>query len=400
MKLTLFNGAVVLPGGLLRDHGVVVEDGVITRICPEEELAGDIAGGDVALDAGGGYIAPGYIDLHVHGGGGIEVNTASPEELAAMCAAHAAHGTTSILPTVLAAPLPQMYRALDAIRAAQPICRSCNILGAHLEGPFLSPAQAGAQNPAHLLHPSPEVYGPLLSHWPGGIRMMGAAVELPGAWELGRALREAGVVATIAHSDATFEQVERAAAEGYSDVTHLYSGCSTVRRVNAYRVAGVVEAGLLLDQLTVQVIADGKHLPPALLRLIYKCKGAERISLITDGLFASASDVQEGTVLRQANGMEVVYEDGVLKMPDRQAFAGSAATTEMLVRNMHRLAGAPVWDAVRMASLTPATVLGLQGRKGSVEVGKDADLLLLDKDLGVRAVIVGGHIVRQPVTEP
>lgn len=391
MLTRIVNGRVILPEKILEGHTVVVEDGRIACLCPADRVPEKYRRGGEELNADGDYVSPGFIDIHVHGGGGVEVNSASPEELSAMCAAHAAHGTTSILPTALAAPADVLLRAIDAVREARRACTGCHILGIHLEGPFLSPRQAGAQNPEHLLLPRPEAYLPLLERW-DGVRMVGAAVELEGARELGAELRRRGITASIAHSDAAFEQVEEAVQWGFSDVTHIYSGCSTVRRENAYRVAGVVEAGLLLDSLTVQVIADGKHLPPPLLRLVYKCKGAQRISLITDGLSACATQLREGTVIRQSNGVEMVYDDGVFKLPDRSAFAGSAATMDRLVKNMRGLAGASIWDAVRMASLTPAQVVGADRRKGSIQEGKDADLLLLDEELNVRLVMVMGRV--------
>lgn len=176
----------------------------------------------------------------------------------------------------------------------------------------------------------------------------GAAPELPGAMALGETLQARGITASIAHSDADYHTCARALGHGYRDITHIYSGCSMLHRENGFRFGGGVEAGLLEDAFTVQVIADGCHLPPELLRLILKCKGADRISLITDALFAAGSDLPDGTVLRQANRMETILEDGVMKLPDRQAFAGSVATMDRLVRNMVQLAGAPLWDTVAM----------------------------------------------------
>jgi N-acetylglucosamine-6-phosphate deacetylase len=164
-------------------------------------------------------------------------------------------------------------------------------------------------------------------------------------------------------------------------------------RVDGYRVPGVVEAGLLRDELSVQVIADLRHLPPALLQLIYKCKGADRISLITDGLEYSAAELKEGTVYRQKNGVETVYEDGVMKLMDRKAFAGSVATSSRLVRNMAQGAGVPLLDAVKMATMTPARKLGVSGRKGMVAEGYDADLILFDENVNVKLCMVGGRVV-------
>ena len=283
---------------------------------------------------------------------------------------------------------------IDNVRQAQSIAADCTIAGVHLEGPFLSPAQSGAQSPDALALPTPEAWNRLLDRWPGGVRVMGAAPELPGAMELGQALRDRGVVASIAHSDADYAVCRQAMDNGFTDVTHLYSGCSMVHRKMGYRYGGVVEAGLLEDGLTVQVIADGKHLPPELLRLIVKCKGPERISLITDALFAAGSDLPEGTVLTQANGMQTILKDGVMKLPDRQAFAGSVATMDRLVRNMVHLAGVPLWDAVTMATTTPARVAGLKG-KGRLSPGFDADVVLLDERLQVRLVMSMGKVVWQ-----
>jgi len=218
---------------------------------------------------------------------------------------------------------------------------------------------------------------------------MGAAPEITGGMWLGTELAKRGITASIAHSNASFEEVERARDHGYTDVTHIYSGCSIVHRVNAYRVAGVVEAGLYFDDLTAQVIADGKHLPSSLLRLIYKCKSADKIALITDGLGPSAMDMPEGTVYTQRNGVEICLDDGVMKLMDKQAFAGSCATMLQCVQNMVRMAGVPLADAIKMATLTPANIIG-ERRKGRIAVGCDADIVLLDDELNVSKVMVLG----------
>lgn len=392
MRVSIKNGRIITPDGIRENHVLVYENDRILGIYPPDALP--FSENECEwLDAEGLYVSPGFIDIHVHGGGGIEVCGATPKQIVSVCSAHAQYGTTSILPTTVTMGLQKLQKAVYAIRDAVPLCTDCNILGAHLEGPYLSRAQAGAQNPDDLIIPHLEEYAPLFESW-DCIRMVGVAPELKGAMELGRYLNKRGIVATIAHSDATFEQVEQATENGFSDITHLYSGCSGVKRINAYRVAGVIEAGLCLDGLTVQVIADGKHLPAALLRLIYKCKGASQISLITDGLCASATDMEEGTVVHQANGMDMVYEDGVFKMMDKQAFAGSAATMNRLVRNMIELAGVPLAEAVAMASTTPARIIGAALRKGTLEPGKDADIIFFDPKIDVRRVIVGGRVIK------
>lgn len=376
-----------------RDGVVAVRDGKIAGIDGCEEFPK----GAKVIDAKGLYLAPGFIDMHVHGGGGASVMSCSPDEIVRMCEAHAKFGTTSIVPTTLSAPIPVLKKAVDAVREAQTKCKSSHILGIHLEGPFLSQSQRGAQNENDILTPSENPYLDLLDRW-DGIKIMGAAPEVKGCLQLGRELRKRNILASIAHSNATYDEVVQAISAGYSDVTHIYSGCSSVKRVNGYRIAGVVEAGLLRDELSVQVIADLRHLPPALLMLIYKCKGADRISLITDGLEYAASSLKEGTVYTQKNGVQTIYEDGVMKLMDRKAFAGSVATSNRLVRNMYQHAEVPLLDAVKMATATPARLLSVADHKGLVAEGYDADLILFDENIDVKFCMVSGKILFQSGT--
>lgn len=388
MRIT--NVALIGENSIIPNSAVDIEDSIIVAIYAGVEPASPA---EHTVDGQGCYLSPGFVDIHLHGGGGIEFMSAkTPEEVRLACAAHAAHGTTTLLPTSFTGTIEQTLTMIRNVRDAQKITAECTIAGVHLEGPFLSPSQAGAQLPEALKNPSPEYWEPLLNEWPEGIRIVGAAAELPGAMALGDELTTRGILATIAHSDADYNTCVEALQHGYRDITHIYSGCSMVHRKGGFRFGGVVEAGLLEDDFTVQVIADGCHLPPELLRLIYKNKGADRISLVTDALFAAAADYPDGTVLRQANGMETVLEDGVMKMMDRQAFCGSIATMDRLVRNMVYLASVPIWDAVKMASATPARVAGLWN-KGRIQPGYDADLVLLNHSLIPTSVISMGHFL-------
>ncbi len=387
MKTVIVGAKALLPE-CIRQCQAVVENGCILDVAEHVPLAPD----DRVIQGSGLYLCPGFVDIHVHGGGGFSAMSGKAEDVIAMANAHARHGTTSILPTTLAAPLPNLLKAVQGVRRAAALPCDAAILGVHLEGPCLSPAQAGAQSPDDLKIPAETDLTPLLDAWPGGVRMMGAAPELPGALALGDQLAARGVVASIAHSNATYSQVEEALSHGYCDVTHLYSSCSGLIRVHSYRVPGVIEAGLNLDALTVQVIADGKHLPLSLLQLVYRCKGAEKIELITDGLEFAAGDLVEGAVYRQLNGVETVYEDGVMKLLSRESFAGSVATMHRCVRTMVQ-AGIPLRQAVRMASENPARRVGA-AKKGRIAPGMDADLLLLDEKLDVKWVMAGGRIIR------
>lgn len=387
MRFVIRAGKVLTPEGCTK--GQVIVEG--QRILGVEEHY-DLTPQDQVILAPDDTLCPGFVDVHVHGGGGFSVNSGNSDDVIAMAKAHAAYGTTSVLPTTLAAPMEQLLSAVNAVRDAAGRIKGASILGVHLEGPCLNPLQSGAQAPGSLLVPAETDISPLLDAWPKGLVMMGAAPELAGGMSLGEELCKRGVVASIAHSDATYYQVQEAIRHGYSNVTHLYSSCSGLKRVNSYRIPGVIEAGLNLDELTVQVIADGKHLPRELLQLIYRCKGADRIQLITDGLEFSASSLTEGTVYRQLNGMDALYEDGVMKLTNRHSFAGSVATLSRCVKNMVE-AGVPLPEAVRMASTNPARLAGAK-RKGAIAPGMDADLVLLDKSLTPCWVMAMGEIVK------
>ncbi|MCL2709139.1 MAG: N-acetylglucosamine-6-phosphate deacetylase, partial [Defluviitaleaceae bacterium] len=352
----IFGGTLITPFRVIKNGNVLIKNGLIedvsTGVGQDAYLE---AKGVEPIDARGKYVAPGFIDMHVHGGGGFGTEDGDEEAIIKMARAHAARGTTGIVPTCSAAPVEALLNAIDCVRAAQGKMKT--ILGVHLEGPFLSRAQKGAQNESHIIDPDESVYKKLLGRW-DKILMMSAAPELPGGFRLGRELASRGVVASVGHSDADFETMGQALLNGYSHVTHLYSGCSTVRRVNAFRVAGVVEAALYHDGFTAEVIADGRHLPASLLKLAHKIKGPGRMALVTDGLRHSASELKEGATFTEG-GAEVVYEDGVLKLASREAFAGSVATADALVRNMVEIAGVPLAEAVEMATSTPAKILGL-----------------------------------------
>ena len=390
MRYLFKNAKAILPEGI-KDVCVLVEGASIAQIAGHIDAPEDT----IVIDAKGKYLSSGFVDIHVHGGGGSGSMDGRPEDIITMANAHAAHGTTTILPTTWAAPIADQIDAIDCVKQAQNMpCNAC-IAGIHLEGPFLAPAQAGAQQPENLLIPANENWRDLVNYW-DGIRMMGVAPELEGAFELGEALVERGIVASAAHTDTTINVMREAAKHGFSDITHLYSGCSGMIRVNGYRVPGVIEAGLLLDEYTVQVIADGSHLPHDLLRLIYKCKGADKIELITDGLEFAATDLAEGTEYTQKNGMRVVYEAGVMKLPSRQSFAGSVATLNRCVRTMTQ-AGVPLDEAVRMATWNPAKRIGLEAHKGAIKEGYDADIVLFDENINVPFVMSSGNIIRNDI---
>lgn len=366
---------------------LVLEDSRISTI--SETIPGDA---DRILDVQGRYISPGFVDMHVHGGGGHDFMDGTEAAFLGAARFHLAHGTTLLLPTTVAGPEEELAGILAALRSARRAEGPMpNLYGLHLEGPYLSPAQAGAIDPAHLHLPEAAHVERLLALGGDDIRRVTAACELPGGLALGDALSRRGIVASIGHSDAEYEQVARAAEHGYRHVTHLYSGMSSLRRREARRYLGVTESAYLLDELTVEVIADGMHLPPELLRLIAKCKPKGQISLVTDAM--RGAGMPEGAVVKLgslARGRDVVVCGGVAYLPDFSCFAGSVATADRCVSTMWRAGGVTLPEAVSMMTCNPCRVLGLDGRKGTLAPGFDADLCVFDEEVHVAMTAVGG----------
>ncbi|MCH5198612.1 MAG: amidohydrolase family protein [Oscillospiraceae bacterium] len=340
------------------------------------------------IDCGGLYLSPGFADIHVHGGGGFSAMSENEDEIIKMCRAHAIRGTTSIVPTTLASPVNRLQKAIKTISLAKEKCAYANILGVHLEGPFLSPKKSGAQSPENIIVPNEKNISELLD-FSKNVLMIGAAPEIDGGMLVGREAAKRNIVASVAHSDASFETAEEALKNGYSDITHIFSACSAMHKEGIFRQVGVAEAGLALDGYTAQFIGDLKHLPAGAVKLIYKCKGANKGYLISDGLEFSASDIKQGETVTQENGMKAVFEDGVMLLEDKSCLAGSASSLNLMVKNM-LLCGIPLTEAVKMASLTPLTVLGFDKNKGKIKEGYDADIILFDNEINVKKVFVTG----------
>ncbi len=337
-------------------------------------------------DATGCYVSAGFIDMHTHGGGGNPFE-GSVEQIVAGCNFHLSHGTTTICPTVSAAPLADMARSVQNIKAAMADdCVKGTILGAHLEGPYLSRKQSGAQCADFITAPCEREYLPLLEEYGDVIARWSYAPENDEGQRFAKALAEHGVLAAAGHTDATYEELKPAIEKGCRLITHLYSCTSTITRDHGFRRLGVIETAFLEDDVDVEIICDGKHLPPELIRLIYKIKGAEHIALITDSLALAGTDLTHGFM----QSTEFIIEDGVCKLMDRSAFAGSIATADRLVRVAVKEAGIPLVDAVRMITATPARIMGLTN-KGSIAPGMDADLVVFDEEIAVKKVFAKGR---------
>jgi N-acetylglucosamine-6-phosphate deacetylase len=387
-RIKIINGKILTPFRVVEGN-ILVEDGRIAYVG-----SGDISPeGCTVIDAGGNYVSPGFIDIHTHGGGGYDFMDGTAEAYIGAARTHALHGTTSILPTTLTSTMDEMEETFSVYKEVKAEDHNgADFIGIHLEGPYFSMQAKGAQDPRYIRNPDPAEYEKILS-WSEDIVRWSIAPELPGAIEFGRCLKGRGILPSIAHTDAIYEQVEEAFEYGFTHVTHLYSCTSGVKRINAYRYAGVIESAFLLDEMTVEIIADGCHLPKSLLKLIYKIKGPDRIALVSDSMRGAGMPDGESIIGSLKNGMKVLIEDGVAKLPDGTSFAGSVATADRLVRTMVKIADVPVAEAVKMMTSTPARIIGVDKDRGSLSVGKRADLVIFDENIEIKMTMIKGRIV-------
>lgn len=340
-------------------------------------------------DLRGYYVSAGFIDIHTHGGGGNAFEK-SEDEIVDGCNFHLLHGTTSICPTISAAQFCSMASSVENVKRAMSNPRlEGTIIGAHMEGPYLSAKQSGAQCPDFITVPNEEEYLPLLERYGNIIARWSYAPENDTEERFAKALKKYGVVASAGHTDATYDDMLRAMENGCNLITHLYSCTSTVTRDHGFRRLGVIETAYLSDGLYVEIICDGKHLPPELVRLIYKIKGADRIALVTDSLALAGTDQKHGFM----QNTEFIIEDGVCKLMDRSAFAGSIATADRLVRVAVQEAGIPITEAVKMMTSTPAEIMKLS-HKGKIARDMDADLVAFDENIEIKAVFARGNTIR------
>ena len=386
MRYQITNVQIVLPDRVIPEGVCCFTDGVIDYVGTQPQ-----PDAHTLLRGNGQWLLPGFVDIHCHGGDGLHFMDATPEQMEQIAPLHMAHGTTTMLATTMTHRWPARYEVLDRFGQLVDSGRLLTLHGVHLEGPWLNPAQCGAQDVQRMELPDPDRLQELLARYPF-IERVSAAPELPGGLDLGTQGQQSGLVMSVAHTDADFDTILQAADRGYTLVTHLYSGMSLTHREHAYRIAGGVEGALYDDRLFVELIADGKHLPISLLKLVCKCKGTDRVCLVTDAM--RAAGMSDGTLTRLgalADGLDVLVEDGVAKVPDRTGFAGSVATTDRLLRVMHRDAGFPLSQVSQMLSTVPAQVMGYEDR-GSIHLGKRADFVLLNSDLQVESVILEGNL--------
>ncbi|MDW5595543.1 N-acetylglucosamine-6-phosphate deacetylase [Conexibacter stalactiti] len=394
-SLTLSGGRVVTPDGV-RWVDVVVRAGRIAELREPGPRPVSPDGERIELD--GQWLLPGFVDLHVHGGDGAQFNTDDPAEVQRAAAFHAGHGTTALLATTVAAPVNELLSALDAIGAASAAPRpgAAEVLGAHLEGPFLSAIRPGAMEAAHFMAPVGEsridvggagAIAPLshaaerlLGH--SAPRSISLAPELPGALELTRRAVARGLLVSLAHSDADYGQAVAAIEAGARAVTHAFNAMRPLH----HRDPGLLGAALDRDELTCEVICDGVHVDPAAVRLLMRCKGAARTVLVTDAI--EATGLPDGDYRLGDRAIRV--RTGRATLPGSATIAGATLTMDAAVRNAVAFGGVTLADAARMAATTPAELLGIGDRKGSIAPGRDADLVVLDRDLALTRVLARG----------
>lgn len=379
-------GGTIVTGGKKIKSDLYFKDGIITEISNKNLPS------DRIIDATGYFVSPGFIDIHTHGAGGSDFLDGTEEAFIKAASVQSKGGATTVVATITSSTVDEMEKTISTFKKVEKQKYSgARIIGLHFEGPYFAISQKGAQDEKYIKPFLKQEYEKIISNSDCVLRWS-AAPELDGAKEFAEYMLKNGVLPSIGHSDADSTRVKVAFSEGFTHITHLYSCTSSVHRKNAFRYAGIVEAAYLIDDMTVEIIADGVHLPPDLLRLVYKIKGSKKIALVTDSMRGAGMPDGKSILGSKENGLEVIIEDGVAKLPDRTAFAGSVALCNRLVKNMVELADVELPEAVRMATETPAKIMNLTN-KGKLIPGFDADITVFDKSFDIKYTIIGGEIV-------
>jgi len=380
MRVAIRGGTVITPLDVFEEADVLIEDSAIVAVGP------GVAAGEAAetIDAAGMIIAPGYIDVHVHGSAGHDTMDGSREAIEGMARFFATHGVTSFCPTTLTQPAADIMAAVRAVYDCMetPIEGGAQPLGVHLEGPCINAEKKGAQPEQHITTAADIDYQDLFSL--GNVRLITLAPEIEANKDLIAFARSQGAAAVVGHSAATYEDLVEAVKHGLNHATHTFNQMEGLH----HRKPGTVGGVLLLDEIYAEFIADGVHIHPAVIDMIVRLKGPNKAVAITDAI--SGAGMPDGEY--ELGGQKIIVKEGAVRLADG-TLAGSALTLDQSVRNIVQFTWASVEEAIQMASLTPARSVGMAHRKGSLEPGKDADIVILDEDLNVLKTMVGGEVV-------
>ncbi len=352
--------------------------------------------GEKVIDAEGSYLMPGFVDLHTHGAGGYDFMDGDESDIINASLTHAMHGTTMCLPTSLTSSDNDLllflknFNSVKRKREEGKLDKCSKMPGVHLEGPYFAQSQKGAQDERYIREPEESHYRMILENADGAIKRWSVAPELNGALKFIRDITQEGILASGGHTDATYDEISRSYDAGLRMLTHFYSGMSGIKRVGGFRVLGAIEAGYLIDDLYVELIADGMHLPPDLLEYIFRFKKHDRITACTDSMRGAGLSDGPSILGPKNNGTECIIEDGIAKMPDRSCFAGSVATGDRLLRTLHQTMKMSMTEASKLLSLTPASLIGMDNETGSIKEGKDADLVIVDESCNIKKVFIDG----------
>lgn len=378
MERISFYGNIILKDKIIKDGILIIEGGKIDFVGEKNKINIDHIDYDFKED----YISPGFIDIHIHGSIGKDFLDCEYDDIETLSLFLAQNGVTSFLPTIVTAPLEDMKKAIEKIELyIQNQKIGAKVLGIHIEGPFLNPKYKGAQREDCIIKPDLDILRYLLS---SNLKIMTLAPELEGAFELIKYLVKNNVIVSAGHTDATLDITKKAKELGLSNITHLFNGMRPLH----HREPGIVGTALIEDELSVELIADGFHLADTILKLVYKTKPKDKIILVTDAMMAAGLNDGEYSLA----GQKVLVKDGKATL-ESGSLAGSTLRMNKAVKNFKEKVGVKLEDAVYIASYSPAKLLGVENKKGSLEVGKDADIIIFDKDLNIKMTIVEGKIV-------
>ena len=384
-RLIIINGTIITPFQLINGKAIIVEKGKILEIKNEEEINKLMLNGTEVIEAKNKFVVPGYINIHVHGGGGSDVMDGNYEAINQIAITHSRFGTTAFLPTTMTMSKDKIIRSLRSIcEAVKKGTAGAEILGIHMEGPYINPEKKGAQKEEDIKKISLEEFLEFNQASGNLIRLVTIAPEMPGAISLIKYLYKQGIIASVGHTNATYVQTQAGIQAGLSHVTHTFDAMRGLH----HREPGVVGAALTSPELTVEIIADGIHIHPIVLKILTKIKEGEKIVLITDAM--RAAGMPEGVY--DLGGQEVTVKKGRARLKDG-TLAGSVLTMDKAVKNMVNKVGIQLPKAIQMASFNPARSIGIDDKKGSLEPGKDADIVILNKNLETELTIVAGKIV-------